>query len=72
MNKVIMLIVIIVVCFPITIVTTLISSSFWEWLEKKTNIEAYGHFGPAEWCYLVIYLILLTVCILKWLKYEYK
>lgn len=66
MNKVVMIIIIAVVCIPAAIAATLITSSFWAWFETTFKIESYGHSGPAEWCYLASYVILITICILVW------
>jgi len=30
---------------------------FWKWLERTTGLEAVGHSGPAEWCYLATFLV---------------
>jgi len=53
-------------CFPVAVVITLIASPFWSWLEEQFKIEAYGHSGPAEWCYLVTYSLLVIICTVIW------
>ena len=58
--------VILVICFPISILATIITSSFWLWIENTFGIEAYGHSGPAEWCYLVIYLVIVSINACIW------
>ena len=37
---------------PLGIVLALVLLPLWRWLEQATGIEAVGHSGPAEWCYL--------------------
>ncbi len=38
----------------------------WSWLEETFAIEAVGHSGPAEWCYLTCYSIILASATLFW------
>jgi len=59
-------IIILIICFPITILVTIITSSFWLWLEHTFGIEAYGHSGPAEWCYLVSYMVIVSISAYLW------
>ena len=60
--------VILVITMPAAIVITIITHPFWLWFEKASGIESYGHSGPAEWCYLVIYLILVACIAYLWLR----
>ena len=66
LNKVGMIILIAIFCIPIAIVFTLFTSSFWEWFETTFKIESYGHSGPADWCYLISYVILIVICFSVW------
>ena len=59
---------ILVACFPLAAVLTILVSPAWSGLEVWTGIEAYGHSGPAEWCYLVTYGLLVGICTLVWAK----
>lgn len=59
---------ILVACFPLAAVLTILLSPAWSWLEARTGIESYGHSGPAEWCYLVMYGLLVGICSLVWTK----
>ena len=45
---------------PIAIVITIALLPLWSWVESISEIESIGHSGPAEWCYLVCYIILLA------------
>jgi len=47
---------ILVICLPLSIVGTLLMFPVWRWLEATYGIEAVGHSGPAEWCYVVTFL----------------
>jgi ribose/xylose/arabinose/galactoside ABC-type transport system permease subunit len=54
------------VCLPLAFVVTVATFPFWRWLEETFAIEAYGHSGPSEWCYWVVYGILLVICAFVW------
>lgn len=58
---------ILVPCIPGAIMLTIATSPAWSWLETAFAIEAYGHSGPAEWCYLTSYCLLITICVGIWL-----
>lgn len=47
---------ILAVSAPVSIVATVALFPFWRWLEENFHLESVGHSGPAEWCYLAIYL----------------
>jgi len=53
-----------VLAAPIAVVATFMLWRFWDWFERKTGIESLGHSGPAEWCYLAIYTILVSVVLI--------
>jgi hypothetical protein len=56
-----------VLCVPLAVVVTLVTAPFWLWIEETCAIEAYGHSGPANWCYLAVYLVLLAACaVIAW------
>jgi len=51
---------------PIAILVTIAFLPFWSWIETVFGIESIGHSGPAEWCYLVSYVMILTCASLIW------
>jgi len=55
-----------IVAVPVAVLVTIICRPLWAWLESTTGIEAIGHSGPAEWCYLCIYLIVICCAGLGW------
>ena len=59
-------IVLLLLCFPATVAVTFISSPVWQWFEAVSGIESYGHHGPAEWCYLLVYTLLVMSLTLFW------
>lgn len=60
---------IILISVPLSIFITLLLFSFWSWLESSTGIESLGHSGPAEWCFVVTFLILVSIITTIFLKY---
>ena len=67
---VILLLLIIIMAVPLSIVVTIVLSPFWSWLESSIGIESLGHSGPAEWCYLVIFLMLVAAITGTYLIYQ--
>ena len=51
---------VVVIVAPLSIVTTILLWPFWSWLEASTRIESLGHSGPAEWCYVAVFLAIAT------------
>ena len=49
---------------PLSVVATILLAPFWSWLEATTGIESVGHSGPAEWCYVATFLLLLIGAVL--------
>jgi hypothetical protein len=39
----------------------------WSWFERTTTIESIGHSGPAAWCYVAVYLLLLAIAMAGWI-----
>ena len=59
---------ILILCIPIAFIATILSAPFWSWFETRFGFEAYGHSGPADWCYLVTYGVLVAVSIYIWIR----
>jgi len=51
---------------PAAFVATVLTFPFWRWLEERFGIEAYGHSGPAEWCFWVVYGLLVVLALGLW------
>jgi hypothetical protein len=46
---------------------TILLVPLWRWIEADFGVEAIGHSGPAEWCfYLVFGILLLPALYLLW------
>ncbi len=57
----------VLLCLPLAFMATVLSAPFWRWIEARFGIEAYGHSGPAEWCYWLVYVVLVVACLGTWL-----
>lgn len=56
------------ICFPFAVILTFVTAPIWLWIETRFGIESYGHSGPAEWCYLVMYVLLVFACAMVWAR----
>lgn len=54
------------IALPAAFVTTMFTFRFWRWFETVTEIESFGHSGPAEWCYWLVYGILVFAAAFVW------
>jgi len=54
--------VILVLCVPLSAVTTLLLLPLWNALENHWQIESVGHSGPADWCFIVVYALWVAAC----------
>ena len=55
---------------PAALFVTILFLPLWSWLESSMNVEAVGHSGPAEWCYLSVYLVLIAIAGFTWSRLE--
>ena len=55
-------------CIPLAAVVTIFLLPFWSWVESRFAVEAVGRSGPADWCYLVVYVG--WVGLLGWILYQ--
>jgi hypothetical protein len=56
-------IVVLVLLMPVAIGITLYMTPLWLWFELNYRIESLGHSGPAEWCFVAVYGLLVFVCL---------
>ena len=52
---------------PLSVLATLLLLPFWSRLESAAGIEAVGHSGPAEWCYLLVFAVLVSAATVVYL-----
>ena len=55
-------------CFPLAVALTIMTAPIWSAIETRFGVEAYGHSGPAEWCYLVVYAALVSFSTVVWAR----
>ena len=53
---------------PLSVVTTIFLLPVWSWVEASFGIESVGHSEPAEWCYVVIYVLFVAIGALAFLR----
>ena len=58
------LLAIVFVCAAVSIGATIFLLPFWSWFEATTGIESVGHSGPAEWCYVAVFLVSVAIATL--------
>ena len=51
---------VVLVAAPASILLTLLLLPFWSWFEASFAVESVGHSGPAEWCYVSVYVLLVA------------
>ena len=61
MRTILLSVIALMVTAPLSIIVTVVLFPFWSWLESSSGIESVGHSGPADWCYLFIFVVLLTI-----------
>ena len=65
--KVLLLLTTSLVAAPVSAGLTLVLSPFWRWIEARSGLEAIGHSGPAGWCYLSLYIVVLSALVAGYL-----
>ena len=51
-------------CLPAAFIATILLSPLWSWIEATYGIESIGHSGPSDWCFELIFGLLVAACIL--------
>jgi hypothetical protein len=51
---------IIVISLPLAFWLTIMLLPLWGWVEARYGIESLGHSGPADWCFSVVFLIVIS------------
>jgi hypothetical protein len=54
------------ISIPVALLLTLLLVPFWSLLEAVSGIESLGHSGPAGWCVLVVYLLVVSIGGMIW------
>jgi len=59
-NSLIVAAVLALAAMPAAFIVTLLLTPLWSWIEATYGVEAIGHSGPADWCFLAVYLVFVT------------
>jgi hypothetical protein len=57
MKKAVAVLAAIVGGFLLSFVTAILTARFWGWFEARTGIESLGHSGPADWVYILLWVV---------------
>ena len=60
-RKVLGAIAVLLASFALSFVLTFLLFPLWSWVESAHGIESVGHSGPADWCFLVTFGVVLVV-----------
>jgi hypothetical protein len=60
-RRLVIFVVVMLLTVPLAILTTLMAMPFFAWVEARFGVAAVGHSGPAEWCYVSVYVTMLAV-----------
>ena len=53
---------------PVSLIVTFLLLPFWRWLESLFGIESIGHSGPAGWCFLAVFILIVLGPFFVWYK----
>ena len=68
LRAVVLVVLVLLISAPISIVVALLLLPLWRWIEASSGFESIGHSGPAEWCYLAVFtLIVLGSLLVLWM-----
>lgn len=48
---------VLLVSLPLSAALTLVMLPAWRWLEERYRIESVGHSGPADWCFVLVFVV---------------
>lgn len=46
-----------VAALPLSAIATLALLPLWRFIEERFGIESVGHSGPADWCFILLYVM---------------
>ena len=55
---------------PAAFIITITTFPLWRWFESASGIESFGHSGPADWCYWLVYGVVVTVASIIWWRLD--
>jgi len=67
LKRFILLFVAIVLAVPVSVVLTFLLLPLWNWLENTHGIESVGHSGPADWCFVATFSVVVALIVAGWI-----
>jgi hypothetical protein len=68
MKRVAVIFLMVVVAVPVAVTGTFLMAPVWRWVERTWSLEAIGHSGPATWCFVTTYAVVLGGMLsIRWL-----
>jgi hypothetical protein len=66
-----MVVVLSLAAVPAAAIATFLLYPLWSWIEATYGIESVGHSGPAEWCFMLVYAIVIVILLpLLWRRWR--
>jgi hypothetical protein len=72
LKRLLSLTIVALVSLPLALILTFLLFPFWNWFETITGIESMGHSGPANWCFVATFGVVLTLGSGAWFKTRRK
>ena len=60
------LVLLLVGALPVSAIMTLMLIPVWRIIEERFGVESIGHSGPADWCFILMYVVWVTVAGAGW------
>lgn len=51
---------------PASLFATMLLLPLWSWVEANLHVEAVGHSGPAGWCFIATYVVVVVAGGVVW------
>jgi hypothetical protein len=56
---------------PAAAIATFLLYPLWSWIEATYGIESVGHSGPADWCFMLVYgIVIVSLLPLLWRRWR--
>ncbi|HVZ64441.1 MAG TPA: hypothetical protein VG936_07710 [Lacunisphaera sp.] len=66
MKKLLAALLTLLLALPVSFVVTLLLIPLWRWIEATYGLESIGHSGPADWCFEVVFGLVLLAGFALW------
>ncbi|HVT72786.1 MAG TPA: hypothetical protein VHD61_06590 [Lacunisphaera sp.] len=66
MKKLLAALLTVLLALPVTFFVTILLIPLWRWIEATYGLESIGHSGPADWCFAVVFGLVLLAGFALW------